>query len=187
MTVFAPNLSHMGVFTSQLDAMRSFYVSLLGMAVSDTGVGRHFRRRLVFMTGDPTQHHQLVLVGREEGDPQGGAMFQLSFKVQSLDEIRLLERRARAQDCADLRAINHGNSWSLYFRDPDGNMVEVYMDTGWYVPQPFADPLALDLDDGAIRRATDARIAEIGNARPMAQWSADMALHLAQTRIMPED
>jgi catechol 2,3-dioxygenase len=177
----------MGIFTPQLDAMRGFYVSLLGMGVSDTGTGHHFRRRLVFLTGDPTQHHQLVLVGREDSDPPGGAMFQLSFKVQSLDEIRLLERRAAARNCADLRAINHGNSWSLYFRDPDGNMVEIYMDTGWYVPQPFADPLALDLDDEAIRRLTDARIAELSDALPMAEWSARMALRLAETRHATED
>ena len=43
--------------------------------------------------------------------------------------------------------MNHGNSWSLYFNDPEDNTVEIYMDTPWYVAQPFADDLDLDLPD----------------------------------------
>lgn len=182
MTTFAPNLSHMGVFTDRPDEMQAFYVDMLGMTVSDTGVGNHFRRRIIFMTGDPSQHHQFVLVVREDGDPPGGAMFQLSFKVQSLEEIRIIDRRAKARKCGDLRALNHGNSWSLYFRDPDGNMVEVYMDTGWYVPQPFADPLILEKSDEDIRVASDARVADVTGACPQPEWSAAIAARLAVIR-----
>jgi len=53
---------------------------------------------------------------------------------------------------ADLRALNdvlasdhrvtqivpltHGNAWSVYFRDPELNGVEVFIDTPWHVRQP---------------------------------------------------
>ena len=182
MPTIAPNLSHMGVFTDHPDAMEAFYKEVLGMAVSDRGMGTSFRRQIIFLTGDPMAHHQFVLVVREDGDPPGGALFQASFKVQSLSEIREVTARALARGAADLREINHGNSWSVYFRDPDGNMVEVYMDTGWYVPQPFADPLPLTQTDAEIEALTAARVATVAGARPQAEWAKDMAARLEQIR-----
>ena len=172
----------MGVFTDRPEAMEAFYAEVLGMAVSDRGVGTSFRRQIIFMTGDPMAHHQFVLVVREEGDPPGGALFQASFKVQSLAEIREVTARAMARGAGDLRQINHGNSWSVYFRDPDNNMVEVYMDTGWYVPQPFADPLPLTLSDEEIAALTAERVAAVPGACPHAEWAETMAERLSQIR-----
>src|SRR5450631_4123392 len=67
----APALTHMGIFTDKPEAMQEFYERVLGMVVSDSGSGMLFRRRIIFMTGDPHQHHQFVLVVREDGDPPG--------------------------------------------------------------------------------------------------------------------
>lgn len=182
MQIPAPNLTHMGVFTDRPEAMRDFYVGVLGMAMSDTGVGKNFPRRIVFLTGDPQQHHQFVLVVREAGDPPGGAMFQISFKVPSLDTLRQVVARAAAHGASELLKINHGNSWSVYFRDPDRNMVEVYMDTGWYVPQPFADALALERSDEEIVQATLERLKTIPGVLPQAEWSLRMSAVLEQSR-----
>jgi hypothetical protein len=37
-----------------------------------------------------------------------------------------------------------------HFLDPEGNTVEVYLDTPWYVPQPHGDPLGLEKSDSQI-------------------------------------
>ncbi len=177
-----PNLSHMGVFTDRPEAMERFYSVVLGMVVSDRGRGSAFPRQIIFMTGDPAQHHQFVLVVREDGDPQCGALFQASFKVKTLTELREVMARATAEAAADLKAINHGNAWSVYFRDPDRNMVEVYLDTGWYVPQPFADPLPLDLTDGEIRAITDKRVRGVPDAKPHEEWAREIAEQLNKIR-----
>lgn len=178
----APALTHMGVFTDNPEAMQRFYLSVLGMIVSDSGRGMSFERRIIFMTGDARQHHQMVLVVREPSDPPGGALFQISFKVQTFDELREVTARATNHGATELRGINHGNSWSVYFRDPDRNMVEIYMDTGWYVPQPFADRLPLELADEQIRAITDERVHSMPGSLPQAEWSDKMSVRLERHR-----
>lgn len=177
-----PNLTHVGIYTDQPEVMRDFYCRTLGLVVSDSGVGHFFTRRIIFMTGDPTQHHQFVLVAREPGDPPTGALFQVSFKVKSLDDMRQIAARTEVLGAPALRKINHGNSWSLYFNDPDNNVIEIYMDTGWYVPQPFADVLPLEKSDEEIRRITDERVRTQPGALPQEEWSARIARQLAETR-----
>jgi catechol 2,3-dioxygenase len=119
--------------------MQDFYAQVLGMVISDTGIEMLFKRRIIFMTGDSLQHHQFVLVVREQGDPPGGAPFQVSFKVKSLNHLREVTARALARGATDLRQYNHGNSWSVHFLDPDGNMIEVYF--GQCACQFFFGPL----------------------------------------------
>jgi catechol 2,3-dioxygenase len=141
-----------------------------------------FKRRIIFMTGDPRQHHQFVLVVRQPGDPPGGALFQVSFKVSTLKELRDTAARALSRGATDVQGINHGNSWSVYFRDPDRNMVEIYMDTGWYVPQPFGDKFSLDVSDEELQAITSQKVQAAGGSMPQSQWSDTMALRLEEHR-----
>ena len=176
------NLTHMGIFTDRPAEMRNFYEQVLEMVVSDTGVGHHFKRRITFMTGSADHHHQFVLVEREAGDPPGGALFQVSFEQESLGDLRAIARRAEVAGATDFKQLNHGNSWSVYFRDPDGNQVEIYTDTGWYVPQPFGDPLDLTQSDDAIRTATDERVRMVEGALPLTERAAQMKARLEEVR-----
>jgi len=182
MNFTAPALTHMGIFTDNPQAMQEFYVRVLGMVVSDTGDGVLFRRHIIFMTGDPQQHHQFVLVVREAGDPPGGALFQVSFKVKTWEELREIAALATAHGATELQGINHGNSWSVYFRDPDRNMVEIYMDTGWYVPQPFGDRFSLDLAEQEMQVITAERIKSVVGSMRQSEWSERIQTRLARHR-----
>ena len=44
----------------------------------------------------------------------------------------------------------HGNAASVYFRDPEGNRLEVYYSIPVEWPQPFRKPINLDQDDDAV-------------------------------------
>ena len=55
-----------------------------------------------------------------------------------------------------LFTLNHGNALSVYFNDPEGNTVEVYVDTPFYVAQPHGDPLDLSKSDSEILAETEA-------------------------------
>jgi catechol 2,3-dioxygenase len=50
--------------------------------------------------------------------------------------------------------LDHGNAWSIYFHDPEGNMVEVYADSPWHVPQPYGKPFDITQPADRIRAAT---------------------------------
>jgi catechol 2,3-dioxygenase len=165
----------MGIFTDRQEEMQAFYENVVGLVVSDTGVAHKFKRRIVFMTSDPRQHHQFVLVARQPGDPAVSPLFQISFKVGSLQMLRSVRDRAQRAGATNFRPMNHGNSWSLYFNDPENNTVEIYMETPWYVAQPFADDLDLSLSDDEIHRVTQLRLGEFDNATAAAEWSERMA------------
>ena len=149
-----PVLSHFGIFCRDLDAMVAYYSNVFGMTVTDRGEGHTMPFTIAFMTSVPEQHHQLALAsGRGANDPS--TVMQISFKVQRLDELREIQRRANDRAAAGMRGINHGNALSIYFSDIEDNTVEVYLDTPWYVAQPHADPLDLTRPDEDIWAETE--------------------------------
>jgi len=73
---------------------------------------------------------------------------QMSFRVDSLQTLREMETRLKGEPGVTiLGPITHGNALSLYFRDPEGNRVELLIDTPWHVPQPYRIPVDLSTPD----------------------------------------
>jgi catechol 2,3-dioxygenase len=58
----APNLmfSHLGIACSDMAKMEDFYTRVLGFTVTDRGDAAGMS--LVFMSRDPNDHHQVILV-----------------------------------------------------------------------------------------------------------------------------
>jgi catechol 2,3-dioxygenase len=146
---FSPRLAHVGVCCIDIDKMIDFYTSVFDLRLTDKGPGKNFPYMLAFLSSSPDQHHELALAQSREAGTVSTIM-QLSFKIKSLDELREIRRRALSKGATKLRPSNHGNALSIYFFDPEENMVEVYLDTPWYVAQPHGDPLDLDKSDQEI-------------------------------------
>jgi catechol-2,3-dioxygenase len=53
-------------------------------------------------------------------------------------------------------SVTHGNAISIYFRDPEGNRIEAFVDTPWYCEQPLREAIALDQSDEAILAQSEA-------------------------------
>lgn len=165
-----PQLSHCGIYVRDIDAMTGFYTGVFGLRLTDQGEGRNFRVKLHFLSGSPDQHHQLVLASGRAADGPSTVM-QLSFKVNCIDQLRSVRRAALARGATQMRGMNHGNALSIYFLDPEGNTVEVYLDTPWYVPQPHGDPLDLDKSDDEIWAETEAACRADPAFQMADQWS----------------
>ena len=68
--------------------------------------------------------------------------------------------------------ITHGNAWSVYFRDPEGNRAEVFVDTPWHCRQPFAEPIDLDKPEEEIAEDTLALLEKETTAEKFDEWKA---------------
>ena len=169
----SPQLTHMAVFAANLPAMQAFYGKVLGLVVSDHGHSPRLHVDLVFMTADPAKHHQFVLVSGRAPEAPGNVQ-QVSFLVGNLEELRQVWRRALAAG-AEPRCVTHGNAFSAYFPDPEGNTIEVYCDTPWYVPQPFGVPVDLTRPDAALEAENEALCRATPGFMPRAAWMAEVA------------
>jgi catechol 2,3-dioxygenase len=107
---------------------------------------------------------------------------QLSFKVDSLENLREARSRALHNGATRMRNLNHGNALSIYFMDPEDNLVEVYLDTPWYVAQPHGDSLNLDKSDDEIWAETEVIVKNDPTFKPVEKWSAEFTQSLEKIR-----
>ena len=176
----ALRFSHVGLFVQDMARMVDFYGRVLGFAVTDRG--RLGDALLTFLSRDPREHHQIVLVeGRPAGLPDR-IVNQVSFRVADLGELQRFHRRIRAETVRELVAVTHGNAWSVYFRDPEGNRLEVFTDGDWHVAQPVREPIDLDRPEAEIRRDTEALCRSLPGFMPIETWRAEVAAKIAAQR-----
>jgi catechol-2,3-dioxygenase len=172
-----PAFSHFGVFVRDLDRVVAFYESVLDFVETDRGeVGD---RRIVFLSRDPKEHHQLVFVSGLREKPAEEIVNQISFRLPGLESLQAYAARATAAGAADMRGMNHGNAWAAYFRDPEGNRVELFVDTPWYISQPCREPMDLARPAEAIAAETEAWCREQPGFKPAAAFHAEVAAKLA--------
>jgi catechol-2,3-dioxygenase len=180
MTTKPPNLmfSHMGISVTDLAKMETFYTQVLGFTVTDRGQAAGLD--IVFLSRDPLDHHQIVLAtGRPMQMPAntcnplfGPCINQISFRMPTLADLRDMHGRLRAVGYRDEDMLvgNHGISWSIYVPDPEKNMLELFVDTEWYILQPLLIPLDFSKTDEEINALTERLCRQSPGFEPIAQW-----------------
>lgn len=172
MNVTRPTPAHFGFFVYDLDRMVDFYTQVFKLTITDEGLGKNFGNRLVFMSASEDQHHQIVLSEGRSPDSKVSTIMQVSFLVPDLAELRWNRDKAEALGATEMRPMNHGNAWSLYYFDPEGNRVEVYLDTPYYVNQPYGTPLDLGKSEPELLAETLAMVCDDPSYMPLAEWQA---------------
>ena len=172
------SFSHVGFFVHDLARMEDFYSRILEFTVTDRGQlpGPSGPLELVFLSRDPDEHHQIVLIsgrpreiafkrhqpdlaeGRKPGDAQGDA---------SPDR----KRGPAERDAGDARQL----TLSVYVPDPEGNRLELYFELPWYVEQPMRVPVDLTPDDATIMASAEAHARALPGFKSRAEWRAQMA------------
>ncbi len=86
--------------------------------------------------------------------------------MDSLADVReMLERLEKDGRATHVDPVTHGNAWSVYFKDPEGNGIEIFCDTPWHVAQPQLkrwDPAMSDEELSAWTQAEFSQEAEFG-------------------------
>ncbi len=172
------SFSHLGIHVHDVEKMTAFYTGFMGFFETDRGTLDMLpgKPQIVFLSRDPNEHHQLALVeGREDGGGTARVVNQISFHLDSLDDLKALEAALEEEGIEPRMPITHGNEWSLYFADPEGNGIECFVHTPWYVPQPIVEPFDISAPSDEILRETEARFSGRDGVKPYDQWRRDFA------------
>ena len=140
-------LGHVVLKVRDRKRAEEFYAGVLGMEVA----ARMDRPPMTFFTLG--NHHDLAVaeVGPDGPDPAPNSpgLMHAAFKIgESLDELREAKAYLEAAGVKILGISDHTVSQSIYLSDPDGNTIEVYVDTSdvWQSdPQAVASIKALAL------------------------------------------
>ncbi len=162
----------MGIYVADLARMEDFYTRVLGFAVTDRGELGSLT--LVFLSLDPREHHQIILAtGRK--DAAFNPINQISFRLAELAGLKAMARRLRDEGAQDISPISHGNALSVYFRDPEANRLEIFVDTPWYVRQPLRIPMDLGLPDAELWAWAEAEARKQPDFQSAEEWRARIA------------
>ncbi|MEM8620071.1 MAG: VOC family protein [Actinomycetota bacterium] len=173
-------LSHTTVAVDDLEQMLDFYCGVLGFRVTNRGsVGPD--GEMAFISQDPSEHHQIVFVS---GSPTGEHQFvmadHLAFRTPTLDDLRNIGARLDEAGVEGVIPINHGNAWSLYFTDPEGNGLECFVDSPFHVAQPFAGQLDLSTSDDEIEASTHTQLVDQPEFQSLAEWATTFTERLSK-------
>ena len=148
----ADHLGHVHLKVTDVDDAVAFYTDVLGLDVTE-----RVDRYAFLSFGE--HHHDLALqgIGAAETDdgvpaePRGPrvGLFHSAWEVDSPADLRETAERLGERGVA-VSPVDNGVSKALYFDDPDGNGVEVYLDTReerdieqWNGRNERFDPLSL--------------------------------------------
>jgi catechol-2,3-dioxygenase len=144
----------------------------LGFIVSDRGIldrGPMTGRQLIFLSHSPQEHHQIVLIPTD-ATGSGSGIGHVAFRVDSLDEVRRVYEKVRHLPHAKPEPVSHGNTWSVYFRDPEDNRIEIFTQTPWHTTQPCRFDIDYDVADGVLKEATMATASTLPGFTSNADW-----------------
>lgn len=140
------SLGHVVIKVRDIERAEAFYGGVLGLPIC----ARSERGPMTFFSLG--NHHDFAVLGlgdEAEAAPRKAAgLAHVAFKIgNSLDELKEAKRHLddAGIECAP---VDHEVTQSLYFADPDGNQVELYVDTSdvWkQEPQRVAQGTKLEL------------------------------------------
>lgn len=122
-------LIHISIGTDRnFEKMVDFYMKFFNAHVvnyrAKPGSGR-----AAFLSWDARDHRFAILERKGARHAEGRAgIAHAAFQYPSLEDLVKLYRQAKKWGLNFTHSINHGQSTSFYYADPDGNEIETYID-----------------------------------------------------------
>jgi len=126
MTYKVRRVGHIVLRVKDIEVSKRFFEDVLHFPV----VAQNERGMVFFSTDVEDNHHMLALVPGKEGltmpSPDHIGMQHVSFELGTFAELQEAYRTFKEKGVKICYTTFHGISKSVYFNDPDGNMLEVY-------------------------------------------------------------
>ena len=169
-------LGHVGIYVRDLERMVEFYRDTLGMRVTK----QNWRAGIVFLSADPqgADHEVALFRGRPE-DADSRLINQISLRVETLDDLRVMHKRLVAAGLRIDALVNHVSALGCYYFDPEDNRSEVFWVTGRACWVPIAHLIDIHQSDEAVMAEVDAlwlRLRHVGMGERMANEPATLQL-----------
>ena len=117
-------LAHVVRRTTRLAEMVRWYEAVLAAEVV------HSDDMLAFLTYDD-EHHRIAIAqlpGLEDQPPLAAGTDHIAFSYADLGDLLYTFERLRRVGIEPFWCVNHGPTTSMYYKDPDGNKVELQVD-----------------------------------------------------------
>ena len=153
-----PSLHHVNIKTSRLDEMIKWYGLVVGTQVQ-------FRYETGAWTTNDGANHRIAFLAApglsDDADKvRHNGMHHCAFEYGSFVELMSTYDRLRQSGVEPVFSLDHGMTMSLYYKDPDGNFVELQSDnfSGWKLsgeymresPQFAANPIGVFFDPARV-------------------------------------
>ena len=119
-------LAHGVLNVRDVGASKAFYMTMPGLKVANENPARG----MVFLSNG-SDHHQLALFERATGpapDATQPGLIHMAWRLPDLDSLRAAHGELKDAGIAIESTVRHAMTHSVYARDPDGHLVELYCD-----------------------------------------------------------
>jgi catechol-2,3-dioxygenase len=117
-------LGHVNIYVRNVERSHQWYTDVLGLHTYDYMPGR-----AAFLSADLEQSHEVALMQVGDDAPlqqkKQVGLNHMAWMMHSLDDLKDMYQRLQEKNVPIDHISDHGLSIGIYFRDPDGNGVEV--------------------------------------------------------------
>ena len=168
--------SHCVLRVRDIDMMSKFYCDTLGFEIADRGpLPGPEPAEILFMSGSASDHHQMALVDNR-GPEEASSLDHNAFRVESIADVKAtIERLEKDDRVGPGLPLTHGNAISVYFKDPEGNGIEVFCDSPWHVRQPAGQGWDPTMSDEEVLADVKARFQDDPEFCPIEEYQARKA------------
>ncbi|KAF3060783.1 Biphenyl-2,3-diol 1,2-dioxygenase 2 [Trichoderma lentiforme] len=165
-------LAHVVLRTGNLKEMSPFYKTFLG------GKAQVESDQVAFITYDD-EHHRIALVSRpdlQQLPPKSCGLDHIAFGFDDIEGLLKAYSRRKEHGVTPVWCVHHGLTISMYYRDPDGNVLETFIDAfddlekqdAYMTSKDFVEnPIGVDFDpEDMLRRVQSGESKESIHRRP---------------------
>ena len=120
-------LGHVNIYVRNAERAQKWYEEVLGLHTYDFAAGR-----VAFMSANRDESHEIALVevGEDALGPQPPqvGLNHMAWRMDSLEDLKEFYVHIKKSEWPIDQITDHGISLGIYFRDPDGNRLEIFTD-----------------------------------------------------------
>jgi catechol 2,3-dioxygenase len=121
-------IGHVVIKVRDLERSKKFYTEVLGLQL----MMELPQLKIAFFASNGRDHHELgcAEVGADAlgNQPKQIGLVHIAFRLNDENHLRAAYKEFKEKNVPIVFTVDHGITKSIYFRDPDGNQLEVYCD-----------------------------------------------------------